>query len=60
MTKPDGYLTMARIMKAEWAAFEKKNVWGKGFTGFAEIAIKNAFEAGFMAGFSGRYFEQND
>ena len=55
---PNGYLTMARICNAEWGKYEKKAVWGKGFIGFAELAIKNAFEAGFMAGFEGRYFKE--
>jgi hypothetical protein len=47
---------MARLCKAEWEKFEKTNVWGKDFTGFNEIAVRNAFNAGFMAGFEGRYF----
>lgn len=54
------YLTLARIMNREWRLHEKENVWGKGFTGFAEIAIQDAFKAGFMKGFEGRYFEQTD
>jgi hypothetical protein len=56
----DNYLTMARIMKAEREKYEKTKVWGGNFTGLAELAIKSAFEAGFMAGFSGKYFEQTD
>jgi hypothetical protein len=56
----DNYLTMARIMGREWRDYQVKNVWGKSYTGHTEIAIKSAYEAGFMAGFSGRYFEQND
>jgi len=56
----DNYLTMARIMKAEQNEWVKKNVWGKGYTGLVEIALEQAYQAGFMAGFSGRYFEQND
>lgn len=54
------YLTMARIMNKEWRDFQVKKVWGKGYTGFTEAAIEEAFKAGFMEGFSGRYFEQTD
>jgi hypothetical protein len=54
------YLTLARIMGREWRDYQVKNVWGKSYTGHTEIAIKQAYEAGFMAGFSGRYFEQTD
>lgn len=53
------YLTMARICNAEWDKYEKKAVWGKGFIGFAELAIKQAFDAGFVAGFEGRYFKES-
>jgi hypothetical protein len=53
-----GYLTMARIMSKEWKKYQQKEVWGKGYTGFTELALKSAFEAGFMAGFSGRYFNE--
>lgn len=56
----NNYLTMARICSAEWKKFEKKEVWGKGYTGFQEIAIHNAFRDGFMAGFEGRYFNTGD
>ena len=52
------YLTMARIMNEEWDKFVKTEVWGKGYTGFTEAAIKNAFQAGFMAGFEGKYFRE--
>lgn len=54
------YLTMARIMAREWKEYQRKEVWGKGYTGFTEIAIKNAFETAFMAGFSGRYFNNEE
>jgi hypothetical protein len=54
------YLTMARIMKAEWVKWRDSNKNYHAYTGFEQIAEKNAFEAGFMAGFSGRYFEQTD
>lgn len=52
------YLTMARIMNEEWDKYQRKEVWGKSHTGFQEIAIKNAFQAGFMAGFEGKYFRE--
>jgi hypothetical protein len=50
------YLTMARIMKDEAEKYKKKEVWGKNLTGFEEILMEQAFQAGFMAGFSGKYF----
>jgi hypothetical protein len=52
----DNYLTMARIMGKEWREYQTKEVWGKGYTGHTEIAIKHAFETAFMAGFEGRIF----
>ena len=55
----DGYLTMARIMARELTKWEKENLRGKGLTGFQEIAAKDGFKAGFMAGFSGRYFDED-
>lgn len=60
MTTNDNYLTMARIMKAEWEKFQKKSVWGQGLTGIQEIHVKEAFQSGFMAGFSGRYFNTEE
>jgi len=54
------YLTMARIMAKEWKDYQKKEVWGKGYTGFTEIALKQAYEAGFMNGFSGKYFNTEE
>ena len=45
------YLVMARVMEREWKAYKVENVWGKGYTGFAEIAIQNAFKEAFMKGF---------
>lgn len=56
----DGYLTMARIMGKELAKWQVENVWGKRYSGTVELAVKNAFEAGFMAGFEGRYFNESD
>jgi hypothetical protein len=57
----DNYLTMARIMKAEWEKYQKTKVWGENFTGMAELAIKDAYQSGFMKGFEGKYFgEMND
>ena len=49
--KTDDYLTMARIMGKEWEEHQRKEVWARKYTGHAEIAIKKAFETGFMAGF---------
>ena len=60
MTKPDGYLTMARIMSDEWAKYRKDKVWGQGLTGMQEIHMREAFQAGFMEGFSGRYFNTGE
>ena len=52
----DNYLTMARIMSDEWVKFQKKMVWGQGMTGMQEIRMKEAFQAGFMKGFEGKFF----
>lgn len=60
MTTPDGYLTMARIMAKEMKKYEHSNIWGKGHTGFQEILVRDAFKAGFMAGFAGRYFNDEE
>lgn len=54
------YLTMARHMNDEWDKYQRKEVWGKNFTGFQEIAVKNAYQEGFMAGFYARFFKQTD
>ena len=56
----DNYLTMARIMSDEWEKFRKNKVWGQGMTGMQEIRMREAFQAGFMAGFEGRYFNTED
>ena len=47
----DDYLVMARVMAREWDIWKKENVWGKGFTGHAEIALHKAYQDAFMAGF---------
>lgn len=47
----DDYLVMHRVMEREWDKFCRENVWGKGFIGHAEIAIKKAFTEAFMKGF---------
>lgn len=52
----DDYLTMARIMGKEWREYQTTNVWGKGYTGHTEIALKQAYGAGFMAGFQAKFF----
>lgn len=55
------YLTMARIMKEEWAVWLSKNSLEYArMTGFEQIHSKNAFRDGFMAGFEGRYFRTGD
>jgi hypothetical protein len=51
----DNYLTMSRIENRKWNQYEKEEVWGKGHTGLAEIAIKKAFHTGFMEGFCFRF-----
>ena len=56
----EGYLTMARIMGKEWREYQTKEVWGKGYTGYAEIAIKQAYEAAFMKGFEGKFFNTEE
>jgi hypothetical protein len=47
----DDYLTMHRVMGREWAKYQRENVWGKGYTGHMEIALKRTYEQAFMAGF---------
>ena len=55
------YLTMTRIMGEEWQKYKKKSIWGYNLTGMDNIKAKDAFEQGFVAGFSGKYFgESND
>ena len=56
----DDYLTMARIMSDEWAKFRKKMVWGQGLTGMQEIQMREAFQAGFMKGFEGKFFSSEN
>lgn len=51
MSNTSDYLVMHRVMDREWKAYEKENVWGKGFTGFTEIAIHDAYKKAFMSGF---------
>jgi hypothetical protein len=47
----DDYLVMARVLKREWDEWQRENVWGKGYTGLVEIALRKAFEEAFMKGF---------
>jgi hypothetical protein len=55
------YLTMTRIMGDEWKKYQKKSIWGYNLTGMDNVKAKDAFEQGFIAGFSGKYFgEKND
>lgn len=51
MSDTSDYLVMHRVMEREWKAYLKENVWGKGYTGFTEIAIQDAFKKAFMSGF---------
>jgi hypothetical protein len=51
---------MARFCNEEWDQYIRKNVWGKSYTGGAELAIKSAFQAGFFAGFEAKFFKQLD
>ena len=52
----DNYLTMARIMEKGWQSWYRENVLRTNPTGFELIKLKKAYEDGFMAGFSGKYF----
>jgi hypothetical protein len=54
------YLTMARIMEKEWDEYQRTKVWGEGRTGLVELYLADAYQAGFMAGFSGRYFNTEE
>ena len=56
----DGYLTMARIMENEWVKWYSTSTDYRNMTGIEQIHEKNAFQAGFMAGFSGRYFNEEN
>ena len=56
----DGYLTMARIMDKELEKWLRVNPYYRNYTGFEQLKEKAAFEAGFMAGFSGRYFNTEE
>jgi hypothetical protein len=56
----DDYLTMARIMANELTKWEKENLRGEKHTGFQIIMAKEAYKAGFMAGFQGRYFNTEE
>ena len=55
---PNGYLTMARIMEGEWVRWYSGNTQFRNMTGMEQIMTKEAFQAGFMAGFEGRYFRE--
>ena len=57
----DDYLTMARIMEKElqkWIKHEG-NRW-HAMTGMEQLTAKTAFTSGFMAGFSGKYFNTEE
>lgn len=50
------YLTMARIMKQELKKYQRKTLPPTA-TGWQIIQSKDAFEAGFMAGFQAKFFK---
>ena len=54
------YLTMVRIMEKEWESWKNNNPNYRTYTGFEQLQEKTAYQAGFMAGFSGRYFNESD
>ena len=56
----EGYLTMARIMDKEWRHYQTQNVWGKGYTGLTEIALKRTYEQAFMAGFYLKFTKEDE
>lgn len=56
----DNYLTMARIMNAERTKFIEENTQFRNYTGMEQIIFKTAYNAGFMAGFQGRYFNNEE
>jgi hypothetical protein len=55
------YLTMARIMENELEKFKvyKTDGW-RTLTGMERVLVEGAFKQGFMAGFSGKYFGDNN
>jgi hypothetical protein len=52
----DDYLTMARIMNDERTKFVQQHTQFRNMTGMEQIWVKEAYNAGFMAGFEGKYF----
>lgn len=54
------YLTMARIMNRERTKCIEEHTEFRNYTGFEQIIFKTAYNAGFMAGFSGRYFGEDN
>lgn len=59
MTTNDGYLTMARIMAKELKKYQRKTLPPTA-TGWQIIQSKEAFQAGFMAGFQARFFNNEE
>jgi hypothetical protein len=54
------YLTMTRIMNKEWEKWKKRTPF-QNMTGMEIHISQEAYKAGFMAGFEGKYFgEKND
>ena len=60
MAMADDYLVMHRVMMREWEKYQKENVWGKGYTGHTEIALKRAYEQAFMAGFYLKFTKEDE
>ena len=56
----DDYLVMARVMGREWRKYQTENVWGKGYTGLTEIALKRTYEQAFMAGFYLKFTKEDE
>jgi len=55
------YLTMARIMTAEWGKWVEKSKEYRHMTGMEQLTARTAFIDGFMVGFQAKYFgDSND
>jgi hypothetical protein len=54
------YLTMTRIMEAELEKWKKKQKTFNSWTGIEQLYAEAAFQDGFMAGFSGKYFNTEE
>jgi hypothetical protein len=55
------YLTMTRIMNDELEKWKQNDTRGwRGMTGIEQLYAEAAFQDGFMAGFSGKYFNTEE